>query len=185
MARARAPLRWRTLRRRRSTRASRAHASCRADRDRPCPMKRHRTGGSPRSFGATPWCNVPACFYVEKRERHCAGCLSGEGTERELNARTRRAALVESVHVLCTGTTPAGASSPSVQDLGKTCQLRAPMQSRLSRGTRARAPLRRLSLGRRDSMRASRARALCRAGCYPPMSYERAPHRRRPLSFGA
>jgi len=29
-----------------------------------------------------------------KRERHCAGCLSGEGTARELDARMLRAALV-------------------------------------------------------------------------------------------
>ena len=67
---------------------------------------------------------------------------------------------------------------------GATCQLRppTPSQHRVSRVAQVRQ--RSLSLGGRRSTRTCCARALCRAGCGPPMPIERALRRRQAsLSF--
>ena len=70
-----------------------------------CYMQGHRTGERPLSFGARPWCDVPAAasegqpafaWHARARVRHCDGCLSGGGAARELSARARRAALAVS-----------------------------------------------------------------------------------------
>ena len=61
----------------------------------------HCTGERPLSFGARPWCDVPAAasknqpaFAWHVRANHCAHCLSGGGASRKLSARARRGALV-------------------------------------------------------------------------------------------
>ena len=79
-----------------------------------CATKGHRTGGSPLSFGARPWRDMPAAgtdahpaFAWHARERHCAGCLLKEGPARELAARARRATQISIIPNLmkghCTG----------------------------------------------------------------------------------
>ena len=67
----------------------------------PCTTKGHCTGERPLSFGARPWCEVPAAasqnqpaWLTHARARHCARCLTGGGAARELTARMCRAALV-------------------------------------------------------------------------------------------
>ena len=64
VARASAPLRSLSLRRRRSTRACRAPCCacvpCCAGRDGPCLIKGHCAGERPLFFGSQPWCDVPA-----------------------------------------------------------------------------------------------------------------------------
>ena len=128
--------------------------------------ERRCTGERPLSFGARPWCDVPAAASKNQpavawhaRARHCARCLSGGGAARKLAARARRAALVVVGSCLGRGTAPARGLSPSARGRGATCQLRPPRISRLSRGTqRARHCARCLSGGGAARELAARAR---------------------------
>ena len=139
----------------------------------------------PLSFGARPWCDVPAAASNAKpaprglrRRRACARCLWGGGAALELAARARRAALVVVGSCPSKGTAPARGLSPSARGRGATCQLRppTPSQRRVSRTAQARRCS--LSLGRRRSTRACFARAPCRAGCGRFVSLERGLRRR-------
>ena len=154
--------------RRRSTRACCARAPCRAGCGRLCPIKGHCAGERPLSFGARPWCDVPAAASNAKpaprvtRSAARRRSLSlGGGAALELAARARRAALVVVGSCPMKGTAPARGLSPSARARGATCQLRppTPSQRRVSRGAGA---LRSLSLGRRRSTRACCARAVPR-----------------------
>ena len=89
-----------SLGRRRSTKASCARTLCRAGCGRHMPMEEHCVGERPLSFGACPWCDVPAgrsnvktAPNVTGRRRACARCILGGGAAFELSARARRAAL--------------------------------------------------------------------------------------------
>ena len=75
------------------------------------------TYGRPLSFGARPWCDVRAvasntqlAFAWHANKRHCAGCLSGGGQRRKLEARARRVTLVvidpRTIEGYCTGGMP-------------------------------------------------------------------------------
>ena len=102
VARARAPLRWLSLGRRRSTLGCRAHALCRADCGQFAHRKRETTPAKNISlFAARSRCDVPAAasnaqpaFAWHDSERHCAAYLSGGGAARELAARAHHGALV-------------------------------------------------------------------------------------------
>ena len=66
----------------------------------PCVTNGHCTSRKALSFGARPWCDVPAvasknepAFAWHARARHCARCISGGGAARELAVSARRAAL--------------------------------------------------------------------------------------------
>ena len=83
-----------------------------------------------------------------------------------------------SLHALWKGTAPARGLSPSVQGRGAVHQLRPTFCAVDFHVVRAGAPLRSLSLERRRSTRACRARARCRAGCGRFMNYIRPLHQR-------
>ena len=137
------------------------------------------------SFGARPWCDVPAAASNVKpaprglrRRRVCARCLWGGGAALELASRARRAALV------VTGPHPANGAVPArgLLSFGARpwCDVPAAASNfkpapRGSRGAGARCSL---SLGRRRSTRACFARAPCRAGCDRFVSHRKMPHRR-------
>ena len=94
-----------------------------------CSMKEYCTGERPLSFGALPWCNVPAvatknqpAFARHARARSCARCLSRGGAARELAARARRAAVVVVSPCSIKGTVPARGLSHSTRGRGATCQ---------------------------------------------------------------
>ena len=64
------------------------------------PLEGHGTSERPFSFGARPWCDVPAAasnarpaVALHARVGNCFRCLSGRGAALELAARARRAAL--------------------------------------------------------------------------------------------
>ena len=64
-------------------------------------VERRDVGERPRSYGARPWCDVPAVVFntkpaphVTQRRRTCALCFLGGGAARELAIRARRGALV-------------------------------------------------------------------------------------------
>ena len=66
-----------------------------------CTKQGHCTSERPLSFGARPWCDMPATtthhqppFARHARARHCARCHSGGSEALELSAHARRAALV-------------------------------------------------------------------------------------------
>ena len=71
-------------------------APCRADCGRPMPYVRalHRREASLFRRATVVRRASAAGFARHARARHCAGCLRGGGTARELPARARRAALV-------------------------------------------------------------------------------------------
>ena len=144
---AQARLRSLSLGRRRSTRACCARAPCRAGCGRLYAYEGHCAGERPLSFGARPWCDVPAAAsnakpapLVARRTRAGARCLWGGGAALELAARARRAALV------VVGSSPtkerctARGLSPSARGRGATCQLRppTPSQRRVARAAQAR-----------------------------------------------
>ena len=77
-------------------------------------MERHCTSDRPLSFVARPWFDVRAVasnaqppFACHARKRRCAGCLSGCGEIRELEARAHRATRVDvgarTIERYCTG----------------------------------------------------------------------------------
>ena len=174
VARTRAPLRWLSLGRRRSTRAFYARATCRAGCGLPMAHVRilHRREAS--SFDARPWCDVPAAatnaqlaLAWHARERHCAGCLSGGSTARKSSGRVPcRAGCGRSVFpkkLLGRRQASQFRHVPAVQ------RARCGLKRAAGFGVaRARAPLRWLSLGRVCSTRVFCALAPCRAGCVDP-----------------
>ena len=118
VARARAPLRWLSLGRRRSTRGCRAHAPCRADCGQFAHRKRETTPAKNISlFAARSRCDVPAAasnaqpaFAWHDSERHCAVYHSGGDQARKLVAGARLGALVaigsSTAEEYCTGRRP-------------------------------------------------------------------------------
>ena len=131
------------------------------------------TAERPLSFGARPWCDVPAvaiqnppAFAWHARARNYARCLSRGGAARELTAaHARRAALVVISHICRTTALHwREASLPRHGAVVRHASGGHP-ESAGSRVARAGTPLRSLSLGTRRSTRASCARDLCRAGC--------------------
>ena len=87
-----------------------------------------------------------------------------------------------STHVLWEDTTPATGLSPLVQDRASSFQLRPLLCAASFYVTRAGAPLRSMSVGRRRSTRAYRTRAACRAGCGCSV-HDRTPLHRREVSL--
>ena len=157
-----------------------------------CLIERHCTGERPLSFGARPWCDVPAAASNAKpapRVSRGAGALRslslGGGAALELAARARGAALVVVGLALSNGAATARGLSPSARDRGATCQLRPPTASQRRVAHAAQARRRSLSLGRRRSTRACFARAPCRAGCGRLVSHRKACAPARGLSPSA
>ena len=117
VARPRAPLRWLSFGKRRSTRTRRVRTPCRAGCDPPRHYDRTMHRRRHPSFVARPWCDVPAAasdahpaFAWHVCARHCASCLSGGGAARELVAHGRRATVIVidlgTANGHCTGGTP-------------------------------------------------------------------------------
>ena len=134
-------------------------------------LERHCAGERPLSFGARPWCDVPAAASNSKpapRVSRSAGALRslslGGGAALELASRARRAALVV-VGSMLTKALRRREASLLRRARGATCQLRPPTPSQRRVSRAAQRALRSLSLGRRRSTRACFARAPCRAGC--------------------
>ena len=129
-----------------------------------------RVGGKPLSFGARPWCDVPAAASnakpaaacERKRTRACARCLSGGGAALELAARARRAALVV-VGLGSIRRTPHRREASLLRRAAVVRRASCSLQRQAGcRVCSASAQARSLSLGRRRSTRACCARAVLR-----------------------
>ena len=118
-----------------------------------CVPESHCTSRRPLPFAARPWYDVPGAAsrtsglrVTNARARHCAGCLLGEGAVRALATRARCAAMgvvdPRATKVQCTSerSLPFGAR-PWCDVPGAAFRT-----NRLSRGKRACAPQRWLSL---------------------------------------
>ena len=128
----------------------------------------HGTDKRPLSFGARPWCDVPAAasqnqpsFVWHTQARYCACCLSRGGVGRELDARAPcRAGCGRSMHWV-RASHLRGASL-----LRRAAVVRRPScvlpESAVFCVARASTVLRLLSLERRRSTRAFCARAVPR-----------------------
>ena len=153
----------------------------------PMPYERDCASQKSLSYGARPWCVVPAtaynlCSRLLRGTRERATALAVTREEAQHVSFPRAAAVpgeLWSVRTLCQDTATAEILSASLRDRGTTCQLRSPLCAAGFRVTRAYAPLRSLSLTRRRSTRACGVRAPCRAGCDRLVPYERALHRQR------
>ena len=119
-----------------------------------------------------------ACACAHTQSRHYARCLSGGGAARALAARARRAMLVVAIPCPIEG----HCTSERALSFGARPCCDVPAAVSRTAGlrvcTHAIATLRSLSLGRRRSTRACRARALCHAGCRQFMPYGRPLHQR-------
>ena len=147
-------------------------------------LRRRRAGERPLSFGARPWCDVPAAASsakpaprVTQRRRACARCLWGGGAALELSCARAVPRWLWSVSCLESATCRREASllrrAPVVRRA--SCGLQRQASAACHAAQRA---LRSLSLGRRRSTRACCARAPCCAGCGRPMPTRRALRRR-------
>ena len=182
VAHAHAPLRWLSLGRWRRTRACCLCAVPHWLVVSLCYMQGHCTGERPLSFGAQPWCDVPAEASSAQPTFawHACKCVTVMDVSREeaphpifLRARAGPR-LLWLDYAICKTTTPTRGLFTSVRGLGATCQLRPPSHSRLSRGMRARQ----IPLGRKRSTEACCASARCRAGYGWYVPYVEKPHRR-------
>ena len=159
-----------------------------------CSTNEHCAGERPLSFGLLPWCNVPASASQRQNQlafaSHALACATALAVSRQ---EAQHASLLRpravprrllSVRAVRTSTAQARGLSPSACCRGATCQLRPPIISRLSRGTRARHCARCLSGGGTARELAARARraAVVVVG---PCSKKGHCTGERPLSFGA
>ena len=146
-----------------------------------CPLEGHCTSERPLSFGARPCCDVPAAVSRTARLRVCAHAiaplrslfLGRRRSTRACGPRTPRRAG-------CTRSVPykrALHQREASLFRGKTVMQRAGRTARMRVCAHAIAPLRLLSLGRRNT-HARGARAQRRAGCSRFMSFGRALHHR-------
>ena len=137
-----------------------------------CLIERCRTGETALSFGARPWCDVPAAtsnFKPAPRVSRSTGAsaLAVSGMEAQHSSLLRVRAVLRSiwpVFTLSNGAATARCFSLPAQNRGAMCQLRPliPSQRRVARAAKARR--RSLSLGRRRSTRACFACAWYRDG---------------------
>ena len=168
VARARAPLCWLSLGRRREACEHAARASRVA---LVATNSRTVEGQDPLPFSARHRCDIPAVASTlrsrrlhGKRERTTAQPVSQEEAKHTSLPRARAVPrCLRSPFARWKGTAPAGTFSPSVRDRAMR-QLRPPVYAAGFRVARVRKPLRCLSLGRRRSAQAFRVRTLCRAG---------------------
>ena len=188
-----APLRSLSFGKRRSTRAYRARAPCRAEPSRSVHHVRplHQREASllrlqDRLRRASRGLKCAAGFRVARmRARHCARCLSGRRrSTRACDARAPCRAGCGRPIALCKGTALARGLSPSAQGRGATCQLRPPRTAGFRVDARERATA--LALSREEaqhaSLRRARRAALVVVG---PCSIEGHCTSERPLFFGA
>ena len=144
MARAGVRPRSLSLGKRRSTRACRARAPCRAGRDwhTPDASQVRRREASPL-LCTRLWCDVPAASFntqpavVWHTQAATALAVSGEEAQHSKLMRARAVPRwLWSPYSLRNGAVLARGLSHSVADRGATCYLRPPKHSRLSRGMR-------------------------------------------------
>ena len=140
-----------------------------------CTWQGHCTDKRPLSFGARPWCDIPAAASQNQpvlpwhmRARYCACCLSGGGAVRMLASRPRRAALV--VVGRCTRQGHRTVKRPLSFGVRPWCDVPAAAsqnQPAFAWHTRARHCACCFSGG--GAARELVARAQCRAGCGRPI----------------
>ena len=102
----------------------------------PCPMGRHGVGKSPLSFGARPWCHVPAAASNAKpaprvscSARAPALAVSEEAQHSSLLCARAMPPWLWSARTLSKVTAPARAFPLSARARGAACQLQPPTPS--------------------------------------------------------
>ena len=91
----------------------------------------HCSGESPLSFGAHPWCDMPAAAsYAKPAMRVMVLAVPGNGAQRSSLLRARAVpGWLWSARTLWKGAGPTRGLSPSARARGVTCQLRTPTSS--------------------------------------------------------
>ena len=136
-----ARLRSLSLGRRCSTRGCSTSAPRRAGCRRRLPIQVRHTSERPLSFGARPWCDVPASASNANPAAACQGraqhagarCLWGDSAAPELAACARCAALGTAGLCPIEGRCIGGDLSRSVRNRSATCQLPLSMPSKSTR----------------------------------------------------